>query len=528
MSRPSVEMVDPSSFSGERKSGGATLLASSGSVRPSVVANVRDLVSVGCEVPALYEGIELDAVENAGVESNSRTNSLTPSSQRGSMIQSLARQVSESFAKLEQDTLLDPDLKKKLESEKPETVSWLRSHMGFLLQVFAFCLFVGIDVGKAVFTSKALKGTRTVSQSIAVVQSLLAVVIGSLTTLCFDGPAGLRRAVSAQQLLKFAPQSVIFAIAQCVGFLSYRELPAGTIKILGQARLMQTAALSTLVLKRKYVSLQWIMLVSIVLAAVNFIMGKNMAGAFFSEQRDNEAHLACLASTAHLLNSSLTTPIDLSQPQWSCLTHAFTPAGGTGDNVALGLAYAGMYLFLSDVGSIISEKMLKDEVQTGFYTQKVTMEVIGCPVAFLMSIVVPLIMRAVDEPDVSLEWWTGHCYNKARVPCNPDFDGSQCQCNSFFMNWNLWFVWVAVAFSFGQSWMSGVIVKLMSSVVKLVGKCVSLAMVYFVAECWVLYNPARPPTGSQHVAALCVLVGTYMFLTFSPPKPKPTGGPTQA
>jgi len=187
-----------------------------------------------------------------------------------------------------------------------------------------------------------------------------------------------------------------------------------------------------------------------------------------------------------------------------------------------------MYLFLSDVGSIISEKMLKDEVQTGFYTQKVTMEVIGCPVAFLMSIVVPLIMRAVDEPDVSLEWWTGHCYNKARVLCNPDFDGSQCQCNSFFMNWNLWFVWVAVAFSFGQSWMSGFIVKLMSSVVKLVGKCVSLAMVYFVAECWVLYNPARPPTGSQHVAALCVLVGTYMFLTFNPPKPKPTGGHTQA
>merc|ERR1712136_614723 len=63
---------------------------------------------------------------------------------------------------------------------------------------------------------------------------------------------------------------------------------------------------------------------------------------------------------------------------------------------------------------------------------------------------------------------------------------------------------VAVAFSFGQSWMSGVIVKLMSSVVKLVGKCVSLAMVYFVAECWVLYNPAKPPTGSQHVPALCL------------------------
>mmetsp|Transcript_22519 Transcript_22519/g.59460 ORF Transcript_22519/g.59460 Transcript_22519/m.59460 type:complete len:530 (-) Transcript_22519:428-2017(-) len=529
MSRPSVEMVDPSSFTGERKSAATKMIASSESVRPSVVANVRDLVSRGCGANAVYEGIELDAVENAGVESNSYSDNVSPSSPRGSVIMTLARQVSHNFVQLEQDTLLNPDLKKKLESEKPETVSWLRSHMGFLLQVFAFILFVGIDVGKAVFTSKALKGTRTVSQSIAVVQSLLAVVIGSLTTLCFDGQAGLRRAVSKQQFLKFAPQSVIFAIAQCVGFLSYRELPAGTIKILGQARLMQTAALSTLVLKRKYVSLQWIMLVAIVLAAVNFIMGKNMAGAFFTEQHDNEAHLACLASTAHMLkNSSLTTPIDLSQPQWSCLTRAFKPTSEPGDNLALGLAYAGSYLLLSDVGSIISEKMLKDEVSTGFYAQKVTMEVIGCPVAFLMSIVVPLIMRAVDEPDVSLEWWTGHCYDKARVPCNPDLDGSQCQCNSFFMNWNLWPIWVAVAFSFGQSWMSGVIVKLMSSVVKLVGKCVSLAMVYFVAECWVLYNPARPPTGSQHVAALCVLVGTYMFLTFNPPKPKPTGGSTQA
>jgi hypothetical protein len=190
-----------------------------------------------------------------------------------------------------------------------------------------------------------------------------------------------------------------------------------------------------------------------------------------------------------------------------------------------------MYLFLSDVGSIISEKMLKDETETGFYAQKVTMEVIGCPVAFLMSVVVPVMMRLVHEPDTSLEWWNGHCYDahKQRCDASLDPDGTWCQCNNFFMNWNVWPVWVAVAFSFGQSWMSGVIVKLMSSVVKLVGKCVSLAMVYFVAECWILYNPARPPTASQHVAALCVLVGTYMFMTYKPPKPKPTTtGPTQA
>ena len=77
-------------------------------------------------------------------------------SQRDLTIQSLARQVSESFAKLEQDTWLDPDLKRQFEYEKPETVSWLRSHIGFLLQVFVFCLFEGIDVGKAASTQQLL------------------------------------------------------------------------------------------------------------------------------------------------------------------------------------------------------------------------------------------------------------------------------------------------------------------------------------------------------------------------------------
>ena len=54
-----------------------------------------------------------------------------PFSQRGSMVQSLTRQVSENFVKLEQDRLLVLDLKKQLESEKPETVRWLRSFIGF-------------------------------------------------------------------------------------------------------------------------------------------------------------------------------------------------------------------------------------------------------------------------------------------------------------------------------------------------------------------------------------------------------------
>merc|ERR1719188_1141003 len=91
--------------------------------------------------------------------------------------------------------------------------------------------------------------------------------------------------------------------------------------------------------------------------------------------------------------------------------------------------------------------------------------------------------------------------------------------NTFFLNWGQ-AVLCALVFSTAHSWLSGLVVKKMSSVMKLLGKCASVALVYFVGDCWLLRKPNEEPPVVCTVTATTVVLGTYTFVSVKPEKPK--------
>jgi len=192
------------------------------------------------------------------------------------------------------------------------------------------------------------------------------------------------------------------------------------------------------------------------------------------------------------------------------------------DTAMLGVTYVFTYLFLSDVGSVISEKFLQAEKKTPFHVQKVALEVCGLPWTILMSFVVPIMQRDLlgDKPAKYMPrmWWLGS-------DCTYESKGQELPCGfaagGLYRDWGHWQIWLALFMLTAQSWVSGLLVKIFSSVTKLLGKVVSVAAVYFIADLW-LNRPtdAYPISFGGTVAAVQVMIGTYCYLGIPQEKKK--------
>jgi len=421
----------------------------------------------------------------------------------------LSDRVSESFQNLKRETLLDPGYVQELDQEVPNRLVWLRSSFGLLMQVGLFTVYVSLDCGKTIFNSMALKGKlMIVAQSIPICQALLQVVIGLCTAFSMLGKPALAEAFNGRKILKFLPLAVVFSAAQSFNVLSYTVLSGGTIKILGQVRLLQTALLSKFILGKSYQLTQWTVIGLIVLSAANFCLGKEddkMRWKCFDELKENRTLIpqACAMGDFH-------GAADASQE--------------VGKSMALGMGYVFTYLILSDIGSILCERFLKDEEETPYYIQKTWMEIGGLPCSCLMSFLIPLLQQGLGVKEsrwLPQMWWLQH------ERCGEEgwrLEGSNLNyCGGFFRNWT-WAAAVALLLNTSHSFLSGLVVKKLNSVVKLMGKCASLALVFFLGDCWLLRT--HEPSITCVFSAITVMTGTYTFMNLKPPKDEKAEAPS--
>lgn len=142
---------------------------------------------------------------------------------------------------------------------------------------------------------------------------------------------------------------------------------------------------------------------------------------------------------------------------------------------------------------------MKEGSSTPFYVQKVVLELAGLPIAFLMSFAIPVFQEFIGAPNHLWEhtqWW------------KPEY--------SLFVGWERSAVYVALLISTTHSWMAGLLVKKLSSVMKLLAKCCSVAGVYFIGDCWLLKTLTPPMVCT--ISALNVVAGTYTFVKCKPDK----------
>jgi hypothetical protein len=190
-------------------------------------------------------------------------------------------------------------------------------------------------------------------------------------------------------------------------------------------------------------------------------------------------------------------------------------------NIMLGLMYVGIYLFVSDVASIVSEKFLKEDAGTPFYVQKVAIEFSGLPTSIAMSFIIPFFQKAMQVDKKRYEaamWWDSRIDHLDPPKCKLGKD-DPCDsvANFFFQGWG-GAVLLSLFFNCAGSWLSGMVVKKMSSVMKLLGKVISLAVVYFLGDMWLLADDPMPHL-AQTLCQFIVMLGTYTFLNIKAPKP---------
>lgn len=431
------------------------------------------------------------------------------------------KSLAESVQEAQRRTLLDETFVAELERKEPAMVMWLKSSAGFLAQIGLFVFYVGLDCSKSIFISKALNGgVATVSQSIPIVQSFLQICLGILSAVSFLGTQALDDIFDMKQILKYAPVALIFAAAQSFQVLSYSMLSAGTIKILGQARLLQTALLSKFLLGKDYMLTQWTVILMIVMSAAVFCSGA----------AEWKSRYSCMAGLDTLAGSPDANAMAVAMQGWrgnssdNVLAECRVDAESSDDDFFMGACAVFAYLFLSDIASIMSEMFMKGETDTPYYVQKVWAEIAGFPSAILMSIVMPILQSFLEPDDESKwrpnMWWSSVCGSQEWF--NQDVNDQRC--GGLFLNWRQAVV-CALLFSTTHSWCSGLVVKTLSSLMKLMGKCASLALVYFIGDCWLLAKPDQKPAPVCVIAALMVMVGTFTFMNLKPPKKEAPAAP---
>lgn len=473
---------------------------------------------------------------------------------RESFLKQVGDNVREKVGSVIGDKALDPEAKAELQAKNPEAVAALSSTTGVVLEMAVFLTYVGLDMGKSLYNGYVIRGAF--SHGHTMVFSALLITQGfiqfSMAMACigyFEGAEGFKMLANAERYRKFFIVSALFALAQNFA-TAYTELSPGTIKILGQCRLLETAVLSKIIFNRRYIETQWLLMGIIIFGAVLHLMAKSNAHENYDQQEDLSAEqlqrTLCHRALGSLMNSNITNGTLHPMPQ-SCVVAPPEHGGGEESSFGmfLGIFYTFLYMMCSDIASIVSEMYLKSEKKTPFYIQKATMESMGIPVLLLTSFIGPWFQMRVGTGQsrwAPQMWWASDgsnfmgsqaaidwCYDPGRQHhhrvVGPFPGGCGLAAGGLWRDWNNLAPWGALFFGSAQSWGAGFLVKLLSSVVKLLAKIVSLGGVFFLGDCWILYEGDEGNLQPAGVAAVQVILLTYTFLTLQLPKEEEVAAP---
>lgn len=516
--------------------------------------SIADLASSGRRGSAELAR-DLLSASGAGKIADSEGNTFDPvgSSQgpRESFLKTVGDNVKDKVGSVIGERALDPAAAAELQAKNPQAAALLTSSTGVALELMIFLIYVGLDMGKSLYSSGVLsasshfvatEGHQIITSALIINQGLLQLTFAFVTIAVVEGGQGFKNLANLERYRKFAIVSCLFSLAQVFATMAYTILDPGTIKILGQCRLFETAVLSRIIFNRRYSETQWMLMIIIIFGAILHIMAKQTAESAY--ELDEALTLSSAQRTdCHITLTSLTDAFIINrnnshlQPMpRRCVVEPPHPHRGNAEFI-LGLVYVFLYMFCSDIASIVSEMFLKSEKDTPFYIQKATMESMGIPILFLMSFIAPWFSMCVGvDPSrwAPQMWWAAPgssfmgadtglawCNNvTAEVHHHPRGYAIPCglAAGGLWRDWCYLPPWGALFFNSCQSWFAGILVKLLSSVVKLLAKIVSLGGVFFLGDCWLLYTPDSGDLRPAGFAAVQVILLTFTFLNIKVPK----------
>jgi drug/metabolite transporter (DMT)-like permease len=375
-----------------------------------------------------------------------------------------------------QKTLLKPEVERHLSETHPETISFLTSMKGFLIQygIVGFTTFLAIydtvlkskagainglykkaakDAAKAAGTKATPELVWTMAESaghsdkfydssmISLWNAVLSIVIGLV--LCAKN--GTFNQLFAKDKLKmaliFLPAALGFGISQVLGFLVLTFIDADVTKVLDQLRLPVTALSMMVLMGRKYSKTTWCALVAVTIGAVVYSQVKKL------DNYDNE--IAKLNEKIRKAQAA-----DARAPDTEDKT-----AGDTDTtNFIIGLILALTNVLIMVLSGVYAEKYMKKYKATPFYIQKIFLE--------LPNIFLQLLFSYVVNPLKG-----DHATGSMNGSYNP------------FYGWiaNPYVILLFLCF-FTKSYLQGILVKRMSSLVKQISQVVAVCSLYFFTK----------------------------------------------
>lgn len=425
---------------------------------------------------------------------------------RGSVLQEMAIDMRDVVQNIRRTTLLNPEAIEVLAESAPGLLDWLKTGPGFVLELFVFSGFVAVDVCKGLVYALCLKnadweaqGVLIVASSLVLAQSLGVVVCCMTVGAATEGIRSWKQVLDVRGLAykKFGKVAILFAMAQIFQTLAYTVMMPGTIKIVGQVRLLTTAVLSRFLLGRRYIETQWYVMVMIIMGALLHILAKREA------LNIQELELAAMGngndSGADLQNEAM----------------------------GLGLIYLSIFFANSDIAVVVSDGISK-EGTVPFWLQETVIAIMRIPIAFVMSFAIPVIQSAVgvDEAIWAPQMWWKSGSTPVAQSCLERTDGVlRCglEAGGFWRDWDQGMIWVALILGCFEWLAAGFIVKILSATTKRLAKVIVFGLLYFLGDCLLLRGPQDGPISmGASLAAVQVMGLTHAFFMLKGGKVKTT------
>ncbi|CAE8632530.1 unnamed protein product [Polarella glacialis] len=354
---------------------------------------------------------------------------------------------------------LVPQVLKEAFPDKASRRLHLAKHVAF--QQMAFMAFVLLSANDTIVKSMSKKRLDGPDEprdfpyafsSVLLVSGILSVSIGSLAALVFDGWPGLRRCWDVRSIMRMTPISVMFHFATVLKFVSMRYLPPDMVALLSQMNLVLLAVVMRVVLRKRYNTSQWIALTLTSLAMLQYLT-----------IRDGRKKGGVNASPAQL-----------------------------SPNVLEGLLVIAVMCVVETMASVFAEKYFKERRSQDmpFYIQKVHVDFSGCLFAALWCFVIePVYLK-------DLNW-----------SCKPH-RCRQVLDQGLFSGWDAWTLAV-LGLVVSKMWLSGLVAKILDSVVKQLGSCVAMVLTYLEVV-W-LYPQSNSFDFETSVALMVVVMAIASF-----------------
>jgi hypothetical protein len=427
---------------------------------------------------------------------------------------------SEVLAQVGRKTLLSPEVVQELESNEPETLSWLQSASGLLLQVAMLAFYVMIDTAKGLSSKWAMETGKVQASALVLLNQFASILIGFGMIVKFEGLEKAKAAaVDIEAIKRFAFVAMLFTASTILNIMAYgTALDAGTVKILGQFRLVLSALMSRFILGRNYTFNHWMMLLIITITALAFYMG--------TEQRDE-------ATKAHLKSMTPEECFMDYDPRIAKATGAkciIVDDDGTvlgtsqQGSKTLGIMYLGAWILTIVSASLITEKFLKASGKTPFYIQKMQLEMSGVWVSIFSAFFVPAVVQggAWDPLAAKRLWWSS-----TELTCEGKEDKITVGGNGLFEGfYGRAFVQLGCAIL--QGWLGGIIVKRFSTVVKNIAKSLSLILTVFSNEILFWECHDEPLSSTMYLLSISIFCSTVVFSQLGEDGAKPQAKPELA